>query len=308
MCVASCCADDAYEALLKEMLDTGLLVRMGIDGVYARSGIFEDILLKVDQQITELGRGLNPTTLRFPPLMSKNEYHKTDHLQLFPDLIGSLHQFTGDERKHLSLLGKRAKGLNWEEELEPGALIAVPAGCYPLYPLLTGTLKADAQLFDIQGFIYRNEPSRDPARMQMFRQREYVMVGTETNAREHRQYWLETALEFLTQLSLPVSKEVANDPFFGRAGTAMGISQKDQELKYEIVVGISSEHKKTAISSCNYHTEVFGKAFNINTPDGQAAHSSCIGFGLERITIALFKHHGFEPSLWPQNVKQRLAL
>ena len=39
-----------------------------------------------------------------------------------------------------------------------------------------------------------------------------------------------------------------------------------------------------------------------------AAHSACVGFGLERIALALFRKHGFDPDRWPHDVKQVLAL
>ena len=51
----------------------------------------------------------------------------------------------------------------------------------------------------------------------------------------------------------------------------------------------------------------FGQAFDIKTADGRPAHTACIGFGLERIALALFKTHGFDPAQWPSDVKRVLA-
>ena len=53
-------------------------------------------------------------------------------------------------------------------------------------------------------------------------------------------------------------------------------------------------------------TCAFGSTFGIQTADGQTAHTACLGFGLERVTMALFKAHGFDPKRWPQAVRQRL--
>ena len=88
----------------------------------------------------------------------------------------------------------------------------------------------------------------------------------------------------------------------------MATAQKEQDLKHELVIGVATTEKPTAITSTNYHLDYFGKAFNITTPDGELAHSSCIGFGLERITLALFKRHGFDPDRWPHDVKNCLGL
>ena len=40
-----------------------------------------------------------------------------------------------------------------------------------------GVLPSDGGLYDLQSYCFRHEPSNDPARMQLFRQREYVRIG-----------------------------------------------------------------------------------------------------------------------------------
>ena len=52
----------------------------------------------------------------------------------------------------------------------------------------------------------------------------------------------------------------------------------------------------------------FGHTFGIHTADGNYAHTACIGFGLERIALALFMKHGFDPDHWPASVKSVLGL
>ena len=71
---------------------------------------------------------------------------------------------------------------------------------------------------------------------------------------------------------------------------------------------IATNEKLTAISSSNCHLDHFGKEFNIKTSDGNFAHTACIGFGLERITLALLKKHGFDPEKWPNEVQQVLDI
>ena len=71
---------------------------------------------------------------------------------------------------------------------------------------------------------------------------------------------------------------------------------------------ICSLEKPTAISSCNYHLDTFGVAFDIKTGDGNPAHSACVGFGLERIALALFKTHGLRLSGWPREVRDVLGI
>jgi seryl-tRNA synthetase len=222
--------------------------------------------------------------------------------------MGSIHTFTGDDRGHQALLQKKVTGGDWARDLSPAGVMLVPAACYPLYPTASGTLPTAGRLVDLRSFVFRHEPSDDPARMQSFRQREYVRIGTPEDALKHRDYWLGRAREVLESLGLDVTPVVANDPFFGRGGKVMAASQKEQALKYELMVAVATPLRPTAVASCNYHLDHFGAAFGIKTAGGGVAHSACVGFGLERIALALFRKHGFDPRAWPPGVRRALEV
>ena len=57
--------------------------------------------------------------------------------------------------------------------------------------------------------------------------------------------------------------------------------------------------------SFNYHLKHFGEAWDIELSDGTEAYSGCVGFGLERLALALFKHHGLDSVAWPTKVRKR---
>jgi len=38
------------------------------------------------------------------------------------------------------------------------------------------------------------------------------------------------------------------------------------------------------------------------------AHTSCVAFGIDRLTVALFAIHGLDPQKWPAVTKAALAL
>ena len=73
-----------------------------------------------------------------------------------------------------------------------------------------------------------------------------------------------------------------------------------------VVVDLTDE-RPTAIGSANYHEAHFGTSFGLRTPDGAYAHSACVGFGLERITLALFTVHGPDVGRWPASLRGRLG-
>ena len=309
MCISPEVLDEAYKKYQKELLDAGLLVASGVPGVYGLSGTFEGIINAFEDYVTTMGEHLNPEVIRFPPIINRDTYLCTDHIETFPDLMGSVHSFEGKEKEHLAMVEKQKAGEEWTQGLKPTDVMMVPAACYPLYPTASGTtLPEQGRIVDLRAFVFRHEPSADPARMQIFRQREYVRLGTPEQALSHRDYWLQRGEEMLRSVGLDVKPVVANDPFFGRGGRVMAATQKEQELKYELVVPVASKEKLTAVTSSNYHMDHFGHAFNIKTLDGKDAHTACVGFGLERITLALLKQHGFDPDKWPSDVKKILAL
>jgi len=301
--------EDAYRVFLGQLVEARLLVPLGVRGLYGRGGEFERVIERFDALVTKAGSHLKPEVVRFPPIFGRKDYEKIDHINNFPDLMGSVHTFTGDEREHREMLDKFARREDWSRDLAPAQVMMVPAGCYPLYPTAAGTtLPVGGRRVDTQGFIFRHEPSDDPARMQIFRQHEHVRLGTPDEALEHRNYWLERAKEIFLSVGLVVEQVVANDPFFGRGGKVQKAMQREQVLKYELVIPICSVEKPTAISSSNLHLDHFGAAFDIKTHDGETAHSACIGFGLERTALALFKTHGLDSGKWPADVRDVLTL
>ena len=69
---------------------------------------------------------------------------------------------------------------------------------------------------------------------------------------------------------------------------------------------VTSVERPTAIMSFNYHQEHFSSKFGIRSSDDALAHTACLGFGMERIVMALFKTHGFVPGAWPAAIRQKL--
>ena len=300
--------NSARKALLAELIAAGHLVPSGVPGLYGRSGAFEEVIERFGRHVSRIGADQNAEVMHFPPLLARRTYESTDHIETMPQLLGSVHSFFGKEAEHSEMVGRLHSGGDWTTSLERTDVVMVPAACYPLYPTATGTLPKGGRTIDLCTFVFRHEPSDDPARMQCFRQREFVRLGTPEEALAHRDLWIQRALETHMSLGLDVRKEVANDPFFGRGGRVMKATQREQDLKYELVVPITSQTKPTAITSSNYHLDHFGLAFDIETFDGAVAHSACVGFGLERIALALFKTHGMDPDSWSSEVRSVLEL
>jgi seryl-tRNA synthetase len=300
--------EERYREYLDELIACGHLLPTGVPGVYGRGTDFERVIERFDALVTRAAAPLAPEVLRFPPIFNRSHYEKIDHIRNFPDLMGSVHTFKGGDREHRDMLGRFERSEDWSRDLAAADVMMTPAICYPLYPSSTGTLPPGGRRVDLQGYAFRHEPSADPARMQIFRMHEFVRLGTPDEALGHRDHWLTLGQEIFRSVGLATTPVIANDPFFGRGGKVQKAIQREQNLKYEFVIPICSEEKPTAIGSCNYHLDHFGAAFDIRTDDGAVAHSACVGFGLERVALALFRTHGLEVQGWPRDVRDALTL
>lgn len=299
---------DAARAYRDELVAAGLLIPTGVPGVMGRSGEFEDTLERIDALVTRFGAPDGATVMRFPPILNKLTFEKSEYLKSFPQLAGTVHSFNGDDAAHRALLHGVETGQDWANGLPATDVVLTPAACYPVYPAVAGVLPPDGRIVDVLSFCFRHEPSDDPARLQAFRQREHVRIAAPGQVTSWRDVWFERADQFTTALCLDAKVEVANDPFFGRGGKLLAMNQRDQQLKFEVVAPIASAEWPTAIISLNYHQDHFGHLFGITTPDGAHAHTSCIGFGLERITLALYRRHGFARDRWPAEARKALCL
>lgn len=297
----------AQQAFLRELVGARLLVETGVRGVYGRSGAFESLVEGIDALVKQVSKDDGAEVLRFPPVVTRKNFEKSGYMKSFPQLAGSIHVFRGNDRAHLELMATIEAGDDWAKALVPADVVLKPAACYPVYPTATGTLPEGGRLFDVMSWCFRHEPSDDPARMQLFRMHELIRIGDPDGVRAFRELWFERGQKVLTDLGLPAVPAVANDPFFGRGGKVLAISQRELELKFELVVPICSDEEPTAVVSLNYHQEHFGHLFDIKTAAGDHAHTACIGFGLERIALAMLKRHGLDMSRWDPALRARLG-
>jgi seryl-tRNA synthetase len=291
-----------------ELVRHGLLIPSGVPGVYGRSFDFEDTIERVDRLVTVYGAADGADVMRFPPIINRAHFEKSGYLKSFPHLAGTIHSFTGGERAHVELLQAVEAGRDWSAGLPSADVVLTPAACYPVYPVIAGTLPPDGRIVDVMSYCFRHEPSDDAGRMQMFRMHEHIRAADPETVRTWRETWIERAQQFTEALALDARTDVASDPFFGRGGKILGMSQRDQRLKLEIATPIGSDDHPTAIISLNYHQDHFGNIFGIRTADGATAHTACVGFGLERIALALFRQNGFDRARWSRSTREALEL
>jgi seryl-tRNA synthetase len=303
----SASAADAADPLAH--LAAALFSSMGVDGVYARSALYVNITERLENYITGL-REPDAEVMRFPPVMSRKQLEKSGYLKSFPNLLGCVCALHGSESAIRTAADRHETGGDWTEALSASDLVLSPAACYPVYPIAAarGPLPPGGLQFDIEADVFRHEPSKSLDRLQSFRMREFVRIGSPQEIVEYRERWLARAPTIAADLSLPHTLDVANDPFFGRVGQVMAVSQRQQALKFEMLIPYHAHATPTACMSFNYHRDHFGQVWHMNDARGAPAHTSCVAFGIDRLVVALFANHGLELDRWPAVTRRALAL
>jgi len=301
--------EPAQPARSLDSIAEALLLPTGIDGVYARTAIFEQVAGGLSVLISRY-REANTEVLRFPPVMSRRQVEKSGYLKSFPHFLGCVSCLGGAEAEVRAMVERSEAGEDWTSSLSAADLVLSPAACYPVYPLVAsrGAVPAKGLTFDVACDCFRREPSKMLDRLQSFRMREYVRIGAPEEVDDFRRAWMTKAQGLAAQLALPWRIDSASDLFFGRGGKLMAANQIEQALKFELLVPIRSAEELTACISFNYHRDHFGTTWSLRTEGGAVAHTACVAFGIDRLTLALFATHGIDLALWPVAVRKALAI
>ena len=286
-----------------------LLRSMGVDGLFARTETYERVVESLGSLISRL-RAPGTEILRFPPVMSRRQLEKSGYLNSFPHLLGCVHCLQGTEPEIRAAVEVFEAGGDWTSSASAADVVLAPAACYPIYPMAAerGPVPPAGLRFDVACDCFRHEPSRDLDRLQSFRMREFVCIGTPQQVADFRQSWMSRVPQIADDLGLPWRLDHASDPFFGRTGQLLALSQVDASLKFELLVPLRGDGRPTACMSFNYHKDHFGAAWNLRTEDDEVAHTGCTAFGIDRLALALFVTHGIEPAKWPARVRESLGL
>jgi seryl-tRNA synthetase len=286
-----------------------LLRPLGVVGVYARTALYEEVIHHLDGLISAQ-RDPQAEVLRFPPVMSREQLERSGYLKSFPNLLGCVCSLHGTEADIRAAADLHESGGDWTQSLAPADLVLTPAACYPVYPLAAGRgrLPQEGLSFDVAAECFRREPSNALSRLQSFRMRERVRIGSPRDISAFRDQWMARAVDLARDLALPCKLEVASDPFFGRVGQVMAVSQIQQSLKFELLIPYHPTAAPTACMSFNDHRDHFGRIWGLTQRAGEVAHTGCVAFGMDRLAVALFAIHGVVVSRWPASVRRALGM
>ncbi|MEP9390772.1 aminoacyl--tRNA ligase-related protein [Gordonia sp. VNK1] len=278
------------------LIDASILIPTTQPGVYGFGEIFESVLSAITEQLDHAARNhsVKYERLTFPPVLPDIEYRRSDYLSSFPQLAGLISAMDSDEKSVTrALVSDTGSAEIAADHFGYADLALLPAACHPIYAMLADSTLGGSRRLEVTGRCFRHEPSPDPMRLQAFRMREYVVVGTSESVATHADLWRSAMPDIFDTLGLPVEVEPANDPFFGRTGKLLAAQQRELDQKVELVCALYADDSPRAIASVNRPGEHFGELFSIGTPEG-VANTGCVAFGLERIVLAMLAIYGFD--------------
>jgi seryl-tRNA synthetase len=274
-----------------------LILDTEVPGLYVSGSSFESLIDAVHGSIGRIAAAEAATRLGVPPVISRALLERVGYAESFPDLLGTVHTYEGDDREWRELVPALRRGDPWMQRHEPSDVVLLPAACYHLYPQLAKIKFAEPAVFDITGYCYRHERIAEAGRLRSFRMRELIRIDSPASTLGWRDGWIERAGSWLRSLGLTVSVAPASDAFFGSAARMMGAMQRTEQLKWELVTEVA-DGLSQAVVSCNCHKDHFAGEFGFRMSDGKA-HTSCVAFGLERIALAILHQHGPDRNHWP---------
>jgi seryl-tRNA synthetase len=258
---------------------------------------------------------------RYPTLLPVNALHRSGYLSSFPQHLMFAARLDGDLDNYRAFTREAAERSTIGEQVlgrcGPVDRCLPPTMCYHTFDQFASSIVDGTLVVTAKGGSFRHESRyhRTLERLSDFTIRETVFVGPARFVREARDRLRRRAIELVEELDLAGRCEVANDPFFaGAEGAAKVSSQRLLELKHELHLDIggddadSGEARSIAVGSFNLHERHFTEAFDIRGADGTHAFSSCVGFGLERLTYAVLCQYGWDVRDWPPALRAHAAV
>ena len=237
------------------MVKAGLIVPVGVQGVFGRNARVRG---RARAASTPRSRRLatddHADYFVFPPMIDRRILEKVGYMDSFPQLAGTVHSFFGKELDARKLserihAGERVGRRDGDDRCLAQSRRVLPA--------LSDAARHGAgrrpRRDDVQLGVPARAVARADAHAGISRARVRRVRAARAWSIAWRDTWLERGKHLLESLGLPAKADVATDPFFGKGGKMLAASQREQKLKFEVLVPVISRENPTACCSFNYH-------------------------------------------------------
>lgn len=300
-----------YEADPHDALEArGELARFGA-GRFALGPLLTRLVSALDREMEGMAAAMAAPPYQFPSLIAAEVLDRCRYLTNFPASLTLVSHL----REDLGTLQEFARTVAWDGRAlrypgtaaAPADTLLSPSVCFHWYHWLHDSVLTAPRSITAKGKCFRYESSNLSGleRLWDFTMREIVFVGPPDFVLDRRQASIAHAVRLLDALGLRYTVATATDPFFVDSYAVQAAFQQGFELKFELLCPLPYAGRNLAVGSVNYHQDFFGRSFAITASDAPA-HTGCIGFGLERLALAVAAQHGPDPVAWPRWITSRL--
>lgn len=275
-------------------------------GQAALRGRALQIFTYFDRVFTEIGLAFGAEPVRVPTLIPTSTLARCDYFRSFPHMVTFATHLEEDSHLIEEFRSRHSKLDDVDDDAlksmtRPEAGLS-PAVCYHTYALHANQVVApEGIVYGVCGKCFRYEASNitDLRRLWDFTMREVVFIGSREWVLGERKRGVEMVSAFLDQHDIAAEIRTASDPFFlAPDAVSKSYFQLSSDTKYEIAA-LLPDQSRLAVGSLNYHSDFFGRAFDVQVEGAAAMHSVCIAFGLERWVYAFAMQHGLDAAKWP---------
>lgn len=300
--------DDIFDKLIenKEVNEIG-------EGIYVFQGQFLKLMHFFDQTFKDFAASIQGIEQYYPTRWPIELFKNINYFEEFPQNI-LLVSGAKKEREHLEIITNKYGRKNDFNEIElgdflqPATTALGTSTCDPCYYIhRNGKLEKNDTYYALSK-CFRNEKSTTNQldRLTEFSMREVIAAGEEEYVKFQRETFLQFIESFASFTGLACSLEKASDPFFTNEIPEKGALQNHIESKFELLVPLGNQKPDLAIGSVNWHSDFFGRSFEIRDNSNYYISSCCLAFGLERLVFAFLTQHGMTRGAWPAEMQKAL--
>ncbi|HZV01863.1 MAG TPA: hypothetical protein VFF73_34440 [Planctomycetota bacterium] len=264
-----------------------------------------------ESRFRELARTFDARPHQFPALIGARTLERCQYLRSFPHALTLVTHL----REDLDAIQAFARDAAWADgglrcdwsHLSPFQVLLSSAVCFHWYAWLADSRQPTPRAITATGKCFRYEASNMGGleRLWDFTMREIVFAGPAQHVLDARERAIVGARRLLDEWGLAYEISSATDPFFIDNFAQQTTIQSAFALKFEVRALLPYKAPATlAVASFNYHQNLFGRAFEIRDGGGAPIHTSCVGFGLERMAFAFLAQFGLDPDRWPEAVRE----
>ena len=290
------------------LIERGEIFEYG-SGRYGLGPLLLRLIEFFDSRLRRVAEKFSAPPFQFPSLIGADALDRCKYIRSFPHSL----TLASHLREDLESIQEFAGSARWDgdalecprESLSPVECLLAPSVCFHWYAWLQDRRLPEPRSITAIGKCFRYESGnlKTLERLWDFTMREIIFVGPGQFALDRRQKAIDETVALLDEWGLAYEITSATDPFFIEDYSLQTRFQSAFDLKYEVLALLPYKQDMLAVGSFNYHQDFFGRSFNISGESGEAIHTSCVGFGLERLALAFLAQYGLDSARWPEGIK-----